>query len=122
MVQHCYDIADGTVTESAPDAPLPSEGFRWLHWDLADAGLGPFAARLPRRAAAALTQKETRPRAFEVPDDDDLPRQGLVLILRGVNFNPGELSEDMVSLRCFAGRRMLVTVRVRRVFSVQEVR
>lgn len=115
MAVHAFDI-DAAVRAADPTSPLPARGFRWVHWDLGDPALaGWLDSHLPPRAAAALRQAETRPRAFAEGD-------GLVLILRGVNLNPGQLADDMVSLRAWAGPGLVITARMRRVIALDSVR
>jgi zinc transporter len=46
---------------------------------------------------------------------------GLLVVLRGVNTNPGADPEDMVSLRMLIESDRLITVRQRRLFSVQDI-
>jgi len=60
-------------------------------------------------------QEETRPRCTNF-------RQGLLVILRGVNLNPGADPEDMVALRLWIERDRMITVRARRLMAAQEVR
>jgi zinc transporter len=65
--------------------------------------------------AEALLAEETRPRC--VPS-----RDGLLLILRGVNLNPGADPEDMVSIRFWIERDRIITMRHRRLMAVQDMR
>lgn len=66
----------------------------WLQSELA----------VPEPTAELLTSNDTRPRAF---------REGTTLVatLRGINFNPGALPEDMVSLQLWCDGTRLVTLR-----------
>ena len=64
---------------------------------------------------AALTAPATRPRT-SVQED------GLVVILRGVNLNPGEEIEDMVSLRVFLNPARIITLSRRPLRSLAELR
>ena len=65
--------------------------------------------------AESLVRPDTRPRTFTVDN-------GAVVLLRGVNLNPGADPEDMVSLRMWIEHNRLITVRQRRLLSVQDVR
>jgi len=97
------------------DVP-PDEGFRWVHlqrraegpqpWLADDSGLDPLVVD-------ALTAAETRPRCLIFGD-------GILLNLRGVNLNPGEDVEDMVSLRLWISRGLVVSVRLRLLRAVQD--
>ncbi len=92
--------APGTLTWAHLDAnhPLARE---WL------AGPGDLSDLL----ADALVAEETRPRATVSQD-------GLLLVLRGVNLNPGADPEDMVSIRIWVDPETLITTRRRKLLSV----
>lgn len=114
-----YDIwADGTA-KPAPDAnQAPADGavYRWLHIDLADPALRRWCQMyLPPLAARTLLAPRTRPRV-------DVHDTGLVMTLRGVNLNDGDVLEDMVSLRLWATPTLVVTVRRQKVFALDDVR
>lgn len=58
--------------------------------------------------------------------DDSHPRlavqnDGLLLTLRAINFNPGAEPEDMVSIRCWCDSQKIITLRHRRVHSINEL-
>lgn len=82
----------------------------WLHWDRSQApaqhwlrehsGLDEFSCDL-------LLEENTRPRLLPLPRDE------LLLFLRGVNRNPGAEPEDMVSVRIFADARRVISLRLR---------
>ena len=64
---------------------------------------------------AALLAGETRPRsAFN--------EQGLLIVLRGVNTNPGADPEDMVSVRIWIDAKRIISSRRRKLLSIQDVR
>jgi zinc transporter len=96
----------------------PAEGVLWVHLDRSesraktwlelDSDVGPVVV-------SALLAEETRPRCLTLP-------AGLLIILRGVNLNPGADAEDMVSLRMWLSSRRVITVRRRRLVAVQDVR
>ncbi|WP_372604164.1 zinc transporter ZntB [Actibacterium sp.] len=116
-----FDIAsDGStvaLTDLWPDAQAaPGAAWRWLHLDLADPAAEPWAdAHLPPVATAALFQPETRPRC-------DIHSNGLLLNLRGINMNPGAERDDMVSLRLWVTEGLVVSVRRRKVFALDDIR
>ena len=62
---------------------------------------------------ASLTAEETRPRITKVSN-------GCMLFLRGVNLNPAQSPEDMVSIRFFINENIVITTRKRRLLSVQD--
>ncbi len=82
----------------------------WLHWDRSQAqaqqwlrqhsGLDEFSCDL-------LLEENTRPRVLPLPRDE------LLLFLRGINRNPGAEPEDMVSVRIFADARRVISLRLR---------
>jgi zinc transporter len=116
-----FDIlADGKsvpVTEAWP-APGPGEGaaWRWIHCDRTDVSFVLWAAEhLPPPVRTALVQVETRPRC-------DLMDGGLLVSLRGINFNPGAETENMVSIRLWAAEGLVITTRQRRIFAIDELR
>jgi zinc transporter len=84
------------------DANFP-ESLTWLRKE----------AALPRLIPEALVTQETRPRSTMVED-------GLLLVLRGVNLNPGADPEDMVSIRMWVEEHRVITTRRRRLLSVQD--
>lgn len=64
---------------------------------------------------AALLAEETRPRFLYHED-------GILLNLRGVNLNPGADPDDMVSIRMFITDNRIISVRLRRLMAVQDIR
>jgi len=63
----------------------------------------------------ALMAGETRPRVAFMDD-------GILMTLRGVNLNPGADPEDMVSLRIWVEQNRIITVRLRKLMAVSDVR
>jgi len=109
-----FDITPHGVT-TATGAVLPEAGYRWVHFDLTDADLPGFlAAHVPDIPAAALTAPETRPRCDRYED-------GLMLNLRGVNLNPDGPTDQMVAVRMWVTAQLVVTVRVRKVFALNDM-
>ncbi|EXF47230.1 CmaX protein [Pseudomonas sp. BAY1663] len=90
----------------------------WLHWDRShekaqawlrtQSGLSAFACDV-------LLEENTRPRMLT------LPREELLLFLRGVNLNPDAEPEDMVSVRVFADPRRVISLRLRPLRSIEVV-
>jgi zinc transporter len=116
-----FDIyADGTaraVDELRPRAE-PAEGaiWRWLHCDRSSPSFARWSAEhLPAPVRAALLLAETRPQG-------DLMAEGLLVVLRGMNLNPGEDEEDMVAIRLWVGQRLVVSTRLRRIFALDTLR
>jgi len=94
-----------------------TDGTLWMHlnykseksimWLQEKSGLNPVICE-------ALLEEETRPRTV-VYDD------GMLLILRGVNFNPGSDPEDMVSLRMWFDRDRVISMRQRKVMAIDDI-
>jgi len=93
------------------------QGVLWLHLDYAnekvqrwlsdDSGLGSILSE-------SLLAEETRPRCV-------FSEEGLLLILRGVNCNPGADPEDMVSLRMLFTEHRILSMRHRRVMAIDDI-
>lgn len=105
------------IQDPWPSITMVKDGaYRWLHFDLNDAGLATWLQEhLPPGAAGSLLQSETRPRC-------DMLDDGLILNLRGVNLNSGADPEDMVSLRLWVTGTLIVSVRRRKVWAVDDLR
>jgi zinc transporter len=107
----------GSKDVASPATVSPNDGVLWVHIDLGDPGSRQWLSErcgLSEAIAEALLAKESRPRSI-VSDD------GVLVALRGVNLNPGEDPEDMVSVRVWIERNRIITTRRRRVMSVQGV-
>lgn len=96
----------------------PEDGPLWAHFDANHHDLrrwltGP--GRLPAPVANALVATETRPRAT-------ISTEGLLLVLRGVNLNPGAEPEDMVSIRLWVDKDRMISTRRRKLLSVVDTR
>jgi zinc transporter len=63
----------------------------------------------------AMTAESTRPRCAQTND-------GVMLFLRGVNLNPGADPGDMVSIRLWIEETRIISVRLRRLLSVDDLR
>jgi len=96
----------------------PGDGYLWLHFDFSVPAVEGWLrgeAGLDEVTVEALITDETRPRAVAVHD-------ALLLILRGVNLNPGEDPEDMVSVRAWITKDLAITLRRRRVMAIDDLR
>jgi len=119
----CAFVLDGHGTGRAVDVAgvdnwSPDDGVLWVHLDV----LNPAARQwLKDRTDVddvigdALLAGETRPRA--VPETD-----GLLLVLRGVNTNPGADPDDMVSIRVWINENQIVSSRRRRLLAIEDIR
>jgi zinc transporter len=95
----------------------PEQGVLWLHldyksdkvrdWLNRESGIDPVSCE-------ALLAEETRPRVVSSGNS-------LLLILRGVNCNPGADPEDMVSLRMWYDEHRIITMRHRKVMAINDI-
>lgn len=76
------------------------------HWLKRDSGL-------PSDVVQELLAEETRPRC-------EVHEGGVLLILRGVNLNPGADPEDMISVRIWAEERRVIALRGRRIMALAD--
>lgn len=105
-----------SAEELARGPDVPKGGFYWAHLDLAsDHAWLRREAGLDAVVVQSLLAAETRPRC-SVHDG------GIIMTLRGVNLNPESHTEDMVSLRVWAERGRLITMRKRRLVAVEDLR
>ncbi|MBT8412027.1 MAG: zinc transporter ZntB [Octadecabacter sp.] len=113
---YAFDVAtDGTASTAEINQPATG-AYRWLHCDLNDPDLPAWAERnLPLHVASALTAKETRPRVT-------LSDHSLLANFRAINLNDGDDVEDMVALRLWVTPDLIVSVRRRRVFALDDLR
>lgn len=89
----------------------------WLHLDRTVEAVEAFLENtlgLSEATCEALLSNETRPRAF--PEGD-----GIVTILRGVNFNPGAEPEDMVAMQIWTDANRVISLRRRRLQTPRDV-
>ena len=90
----------------------------WLHLDVNDDASRSWLEKnsgLEPTIIDALLAGETRPRSFSTD-------HGLLVVLRGVNTNPGQDPEDMVSIRVWIERNRIISTRRRRLLSVIDLR
>ena len=108
----------GTVLDAAGVQQwTPADGKIWVHLDVADAQACHWLMRdsgIPEAAIDTLLAEETRPRSV-------VTEQGLLVVLRGVNTNPGDDPEDMVSVRVWVDANRVVSTRRRRLLSVVDI-
>lgn len=108
--------AERVEAESGTFAQAEVGGFVWVHVNCAQPGAREWleVAPLEPLILRALLAPETRPRCTTHGD-------GVLLNLRGVNLNPGDEVEDMVSLRMWVSASLVVTVQLRRLMAVGDV-
>ncbi|SHJ82613.1 zinc transporter [Malonomonas rubra DSM 5091] len=94
------------------------QGTLWMHldykvdethqWLEEESGLEPIVLE-------ALLAEDTRPRCISYPC-------GMLVILRGVNLNPGADPDDMISLRVWLEPQRIISIRHRKVMAVDDIR
>jgi len=96
----------------------PEQGLLWAHFDRTVPQVVTYLSEecnLEPVVAEALLELETRPRAIQTKD-------GLLVVLRGVNLNPGADPEDMVAIRIWIDNKRIISVRRRKLLSVSDMR
>ena len=94
------------------------QGVLWVHIDVNDDASRLWLTEesgLEPSIVDALLADETRPRSYATDD-------GLLVVLRGVNTNPGDDPEDMVSIRLWIEQDRIISTRRRRLLSVVDIR
>lgn len=102
-----YDIDPSGAATVAGDGPA-QRGYRWVQYSLDDPELPSLAMTLPDIPAASLTAPETRPRCEPYGD-------GVIVNLRGINLNDDGPADQMVAVRLWVTKDLVVTVQARRV-------
>lgn len=96
----------------------PADGLLWAHLDYTGSAAGDWlknTSGIDPVIVEALTVEEPRPRSL-------VHKGGMLVILRGVNLNPGKDPEDMVSIRFWVDADRIVTLRHRRVMATEDLR
>src|SRR5210317_652237 len=116
-------ILDGTGGAKFVDASsvagwTKDQGVLWVHLDVNDDASRLWLAEhggLDSTIVESLLADETRPRSYSTDT-------GLLTVLRGVNTNPGENPEDMVSVRLWIEPDRIISTRRRRLLSIVDTR
>jgi zinc transporter len=119
IFRHLLDGSGGSKVLSQPelDAWQSADGPLWVHLDLVNPQTHRWLSQngdLPKSVQDLLLAQETRPRCISF-------ERGLLVVLRGVNTNPGEDPEDMVAVRIWIDAGRIITSRRRRLLSVIDV-
>jgi zinc transporter len=116
----CVLDGQGGATPIDPrslDQGTSSQGVTWVHLDVNDESSRSWLREdsgVEPMIVDALLADETRPRSF-------LTHHGLLVVLRGVNTNPGQDPEDMVSVRVWIERNRIISTRRRRLLSIIDI-
>jgi zinc transporter len=95
----------------------PEKGPLWIHLDYADKSVNQWLqtdSSLSAISCEILMEQDTRPRFITT-------KERFLLILRGVNCNPGSDLEDMVALRMSFEENRIITMRHRRVMAINDI-
>ncbi|MAM60077.1 zinc transporter ZntB [Maritimibacter sp. UBA3975] len=107
-----------SIGEDELRAVLRDDTLGWVHidgtHDDAETWIAQHLDYLDPQAVEALVDPASRPRLSRLGD-------GLMIILRAINFNEGEDPEDMISLRLWIDAHRIVTVSLRRVRAIERL-
>lgn len=96
----------------------PEQGFTWIDLDYTQPAVQTWLrseSGLKGIIIAALVATDTRPRVVSMDN-------GLLVILRGINMNPGAAPDDMISIRLWISENMIISTRMRKLFSIDDIR
>jgi len=118
----CGYVLDGNGGARQIDAPMQIADLAdgeslWLHIDYSFPDASGWLAEqgLDENLVDSLVRPDSRPRTL-VED------AGILMMLRGVNTNPGANPEDMVSVRIWVEPRRVFSVRQRKLLSIVDIR
>jgi len=106
------------LSDAEVDEWSPADGLLWVDVNQTrKAGRQWLVQRskLDKQVSAILLAGETRPRSLVEAD-------GLLVIMRGINMNPGAVPDDMVAVRMFMEHNRIITSRRRKILSLIDVR
>lgn len=113
-----FDGRGGVREIGASELASAGEETLWLHLDFDQPAAAAWLQNesgIDTTIVDALLAEESRPRFLPAED-------GMLIVLRGVNSNPGADPEDMVSIRLWVEPRRIVSTRRRRLLSVVDLR
>lgn len=95
-----------------------ADGILWLDCDQSNKNARKWLienGQIGDNARAVLLAEETRPRS-------SAEGGGLVLVMRGINMNPGAVPDDMVAIRIWIEENRVISVHRRQIMSLEDVR
>ncbi len=119
----CAYLLDGNgggreVGWSEIDQWTPSDGMLWVHLDYSQRHSQTWLtdySGVDELVVHTLLAEETRPRLV-------LEQEGMLVVMRGINNNPGAEPEDMVSIRVWLEPRRIITTLQRNLQDVDKLR
>jgi zinc transporter len=116
-----YYFNDNTSAEKLTWQALenfaPTGGVLWVDMDYTHPNAQKWIAQqadTPAFVKEALLADDSRPRTV-------IYQEGVLTTLRGVNLNPGAEPEDMVSIRIWCKKNLIITTHRRKILSVEDV-
>lgn len=109
MKQHAFVDDGATVRSVTPDEAAAARGsarLAWIHLDVMEPATRPFLTErlgLSELVVSALTAVETRPRCEPIGE-------GALINLRGLSLTGEETEDELVSVRVWTERGLIVTV------------
>ncbi len=107
-------LNDKDVFHESPEDDV----WHWMHFDMDNPATARWLisdASMAEHTVEALTLINPQPRIH-------VGTKGILLLLRGINMNPHEDPEDLVTVRAFIERNRIITLQRRRVQSLHEIR
>jgi zinc transporter len=95
----------------------PEQGPLWVHLNRTVEEADHYVrhdAQLDPIVVDALLASDTRPRMVT-------HGQGMIIVMRGINLNPGADPEDMISIRIWVEKRRIISTRSRRSLATRDV-
>ncbi|MGB5794082.1 zinc transporter ZntB [Poseidonibacter sp.] len=99
------------------DENINSNKLVWVHFDYSTPDTIDWLTNksgIDQIAIEALLTKETRPRTTFLNDS-------ILLALRGINLNPNSTPEDMISIRLFINKNIIISTKKRDLLSVRDI-
>lgn len=118
---HAYALDKGSYKKLSwrgIDEWSPEQGLLWIHLDFTIKSAQNWLIKhsgLSRIQSQRMIAEETRPRA-------SIFSNGFLVSLRGVNLNPGQDPEDMVSIRVWIEKHRIITTQRRNLISIKDIK
>lgn len=106
------------ISYNSVSRQIKNNKLAWVHMDANHPDTRPWLEKetsyLDNFIIEALLAEETRPRMTQIKD-------GILLILRGVNLNENSDPEDMVSIRLWVDKHRIISLRKRKLKAVRDI-